>query len=222
MRLAIVGATGGVGSQVLEQAVAAGHDVTAIVRDPRGLSANGVRVVAADLASPDPATLVSAVAGSDAVVSALGPRSNAEAGVAARGTRALADAMRAAGVRRIVAISAAPVATLPTPGRPEPPRHDPGDAFLVRSVLAPILRIVFRAHYADLALMEDVLAESRLDWTVVRPPRLTGKPLTGRYRIAVGRNVRRGMSVSRADLAHAMLRVLAEPDTIRRTIGVAY
>src|ERR1700730_1235793 len=119
MKLTIVGATGGVGRQVLEQAVAAGHDVTAVVRNPTGLS-GAARVVTADLAAPDPAALKSAVEGADAVLSGLGPRSTSEAGIAAQGTRAIAAAMKAAGVRRIVVVSAAPIGTVPSPGRPNP------------------------------------------------------------------------------------------------------
>ena len=73
----------------------------------------------------------------------------------------------------------------------------------------------------DLALMEDALRDSGLDWTAVRPPRLTDRPLTGAYRTATGRNLRRGFLVSRADVAHLMLRLLDQPQTIGRAIGVA-
>src|SRR5262249_33199341 len=72
MKLTIFAATGGVGRQLLEQAVAAGHDVTAVVRSPEKLSGQPVRVVRADMASPDPAALEAAVAGADAVLSGLG------------------------------------------------------------------------------------------------------------------------------------------------------
>jgi len=78
-------ATGGIGRQLLEQAIAAGHDVTAVARNPQNLSAVPAGAVAADLASVDPATLQPAVAGADAVLSALGARTKADAGVAARG-----------------------------------------------------------------------------------------------------------------------------------------
>jgi len=222
MKLTIVAATGGIGRQLLEQAVAAGHQVTAVVRSPGKLSVPGdVRVVAADLADADPAVLEAAVDGADAVLSGLGPRSNAEAGIASHGTRAIVQAMQAAGVRRIVVVSAAPIGTVPSPGRPKPPRHDPGDGFLMRHLLSPLAKAMFREHYADLALMEDVLRDSGLDWTVVRPPRLTGKPATGRYRTAYGRNLRRGVFASRADVAHLMLGVLHQPETIKQAIGIA-
>jgi putative NADH-flavin reductase len=221
MKLTIFAATGGIGRQVLEQAVAAGHDVTAVVRNPEKLSRE-VRLVRADLASPEPATLESSVKGADAVVSALGPVSLSDAGVACEGTRAIVQAMQATGVRRIVVVSAAPISTVPSPGRPKPPKHDPGDGFFMRHVFSPLIKVVLRRHYADLARMEDVLRESGLDWTVVRPPRLTDKALTGTYRTADGRNLRRGFLISRADVAHLMLRVLEQPRTIKHAIGIAY
>ena len=60
-----------------------------------------------------------------------------------------------------------------------------------------------------------------LDWTVVRPPRLTDRPLSGAYRTALGRNLRGGLLVSRADVAHLMLATLDRPETIGQTIGIA-
>ncbi|MDQ1645921.1 MAG: hypothetical protein QOJ50_2105 [Cryptosporangiaceae bacterium] len=220
MKLTIFAATGGIGRQLLGQAVAAGHDVTAVVRNPRSLSYPG-RVVTADLAAPDPAALESAVAGADAVLSGLGARSASEAGVASRGTLAMVRAMEATGVRRIVVVSAAPIGTVPSPGRPNPPRHDPGDGFFMRNLFGPLTKAALREHYADLARMEDVLRASGLDWTVVRPPRLTDKPVTGTYRTAYEQNLRRGWFISRADVAHRMLRALDEPEAIARTVGIA-
>ncbi len=220
MKLTIFAATGGIGRQILEQAIAAGHDVTAVVRDPKKLSEQ-VRVVRADLAAADPAALESAIDEAGAVLSGLGPRSNAEAGVAAQGTQAIVRAMQATGVRRIVVVSAAPIGTVPSPGRPKPPRHDPGDGFFMRHLFSPLGKAALRTHYADLARMEDVLRESGLDWTIVRPPRLTDKPLTGIYRTAYGQNLRGGWSVPRADVAHLMLRVLDQPETIKQVVGIA-
>jgi len=170
MKLTIIAATGGVGRQLLEQAVAAGHDVTAVVRNPAKLTRQ-VRTITADLAAGDPAALEPAIGGADAVLSGLGPHSNADAGIAAPGTRTIVAAMKATGVRR--------------------------------------------------ALMEDVLRDRGLDWTVLRPPRMTEKPFTGRYRTAYGQNLRGGLSVPRADVAHFMLRVLDQPQTIGQVIGIA-
>jgi putative NADH-flavin reductase len=223
MKLTIIAATGGIGRQLVAQALAAGHTVTAVVRNPKNLPA-GIRVVVTDLAAADPAALESAVAGADAVLSALGARTTAEAeaGVAWRGTQAVVQAMKATKARRIIVVSAAPNSTIPSPGRPNPPRRDPGEGFFMRNVLTPVVKTVLRKHYADLARMEDVLRQSELDWTIVRPPRLTDKPMTGVYRTAQGQNLRGGHTVSRADVAHFMIRAVSELETIRQAIGVAY
>lgn len=221
MKLTIFAATGGIGRHALEQAVAAGHDVTAVVRNPKNLSRT-VRVATADLAAPDPSALDCAVTGADAVLSGLGQRLKTDAGIAAQGTRAIIQAMKATGVRRIVVVSAAPIGTVPSPGRPNPPRHDPGDGIFMRNLLSPIIKTMLKNLYADLAVMEDIVRDSGLDWTIVRPPRLTDKPMTGNYRTAYGQNLRGGVVISRADVAHLMLRALEQPETIKQVIGVAY
>jgi putative NADH-flavin reductase len=221
MKLTILAATGGIGRHVLDQAVAAGHEVTAVVRNPARLAGAAVRVVTADLAVAEPATLEPAVAGADAVISGLGPRTRAETGVTARGTLVVVRAMQATHVRRVLAVSAAPVGTVPSAGRPRPPRHDPGDAFWMRHLFSHLAKTMFRAHYADLATMEDALRDSGLDWTVVRPPRLTDRPFTGRYRTAYGQNLPGGWTVPRADVAHYLLRALDEPGSVKQVVGIA-
>lgn len=220
MNVTIVGATGRIGRLAVDQAVAAGDRVTAVARHPTGLPP-AVRSVRADLSAPDPSVLASALEGADAVVSGLGPRSRADAGITSRGTRAIVEAMKETGVRRIVIVSAAPVSTTASPGRPDPPRYDPGEGFVMRHLLTPAIKVVLRAHYDDLARTEDLLRDSGLDWTVVRPPQLKDRPLTGTYRTALEHNLRGGAWVSRADVAHFMLAVLDRPDTIGHAIGIA-
>ncbi|HLX50960.1 MAG TPA: SDR family oxidoreductase [Streptosporangiaceae bacterium] len=219
MKLTIIAATGGIGRKLLEQAVDGGHDVTAVARTPANLTRQ-VNTVRADLSNPDPDALASAVLGADAVLSGLGPRRISESGIVSAGTRAITAAMKAAGARRLLVVSAAPIATTPSPGRPNPPRHDPGDGFLVSYVFTPPLKAILRRPYADLALMEDVLRDSGLDWTSVRPPRLTNGPLTERYRLSYGHNA--GATISRADVAHAMLRLVTDGKAIGQPVGVGY
>ncbi|MGH7643000.1 MAG: NAD(P)-dependent oxidoreductase [Candidatus Dormibacteria bacterium] len=221
MKVTLFGATGGVGGQVLTQALAAGHEVTAVIRTSRTLPGR-VRVLRVDLAAPDPAELQSAVRGADAVLSAVGAGFRSDQGIATVATRAIVQAMDAVGARRLVAISAAPVGTVAVPGRPKPPKHDPGDGIFMRYLMSPLIKAVVPKLYEDLAVMESTLADSDLEWTVIRPPQLTDKPLTGVYRTANGRNLRRGLRVSRSDLAHLMLSVADRPETYQQVIGVAH
>jgi uncharacterized protein YbjT (DUF2867 family) len=224
MKLTIFGATGGIGRHLLDQARTAGHEITAVVRDPARLprtATTALRVVTADLATPDPALLQSAVAGADGVLSTLGPATSADRGITAPATRAVIAAMQAAGTRRIVAVSAAPVSTTPSPARPHPPRRDAGEAFLTRHLATPVTRRLLAAHFADLAAMEDALRTSGLDWTAVRPPRLTAGPLSTTYRTALDQNLPHGGTVSRASVAHFMLRALTDPTTVHHALGIA-
>jgi nucleoside-diphosphate-sugar epimerase len=221
MKITLFGATGGVGGQVMAQARTAGYEVTAVIRSLKTLPSD-VHVVRTDLASADPVTVESAVAGADAVVSAIGAGLRTDVGIAGRGIRAISEAMKATGVRRIVAISAAPVGTVAVPGRAKPPKHDPGDGFFMRTLLSPAIKRVASGLYADLAVMEATLVDSGLDWTVIRPPQLTDGPMTGTYRTAYGRNLRRGLRTSRADVAHLMLDVIERQETYAKVIGIAY
>jgi len=210
MKLTVFGATGGVGQEIVRQALGAGHQVTAVVRDPARLpvTGGGLEVFRADLT--DPAAVRPAVAGRDAVLSGLGARSRKDAGVATRLTRTVLDAMEAEGVRRLVVVSAAPVGPAPQ-----------GAGLLDRGVLA-LVSTIFKDVYADLRAMEAELARSATDWTVVRPPRLQDKPVTGRYRTVVGGFPAKGRFIGRADVAHAMLALTADAGTVKQGVGVAY
>ncbi|MFF9392655.1 NAD(P)-dependent oxidoreductase [Streptomyces griseoluteus] len=210
MRLTVFGATGGVGGEIVRQALEAGHEVTAVVRDPARLSVTGERLQVVRAALSDPEALRGAVAGRDAVLSGLGARSRRAAGVTARLTRVVLAAMAAEGVRRLVIVSAAPVG-------PAPEDDGPLDRAL-RSVVSAVLKDV----YTDLREAEAELARSTAEWTSVRPPRLLDRPLTGRYRTVVGGFPRGGRTIGRADVAHAMLAALGDPATVRRGVGVAY
>jgi nucleoside-diphosphate-sugar epimerase len=167
MKLTIFAATGGIGRQLFEQAVAAGHEVTAVARHPENLPVHAANVstVTADLSTPNLTVLTAAVKGADAVLSGLGPRNpRTEAGITSRGTEAIVEAMQLAGTRRLIVVSAAPIGTVPSPGNPRPPKHDPGDGFFMRNLGVPFARTMFGRHHADLAVMEDLVREwTRLD-----------------------------------------------------------
>ncbi len=218
MRVTIVAATGGIGRLVMEQALLT-HEVTVVVRDPTKVSAP-VRVVRADLTTASSQALETAMEGADLVLSCLGARTaaDAKAGVAWRGTASVTRAMAAVGARRLVVISAAPVATTALPGEPPPP-SDVGDDVFTR-LLNPLVKRVFRHQYDDLARMEAALRESALDWTVVRPPRLLHGPPTT-FRTALGHNVPGGRSVRRANVAKLMLELAHQPQTIHQVVGIA-
>jgi putative NADH-flavin reductase len=208
--MTVFGATGRIGTQVVRQALAAGHEVIAVVREPSRLAVRPSReliVVRAEVTDLD--AIVPAVEATDAVVSALGPRPGDSATICSSGTASVLQAMSKVGVDRLVAVSA------------DGAFAGTGDGPLTRYVAKPLLQRLLRDSFADVRRMEDGIRASGLGWTIVRPPRLTNGSATGRYRTAVDRSVRRGWSVARADVADAILRALADPATAHHWLGVA-
>lgn len=212
MKLTVFGATGGIGRHLVRQALDAGHRVTAVVRDPARLTvpAHDSLTVVTVPGLTDAEALEPAVLGSDAVLSGVGPSSRKDAGIGTVATRSILGAMAATGVRRIVAVSAMPVGPPPA-----------GEGFLGRRIAYPLITMALRPVYDDLAAMEADLRRSGMEWTVVRPPRLTDGPLSARYHTAIGANVPNSMTVSRPDVAHAMLAALGDQATVGQPVGVA-
>ncbi|MEV2253006.1 SDR family oxidoreductase [Streptomyces sp. NPDC050147] len=210
MKLTVFGATGGVGGEIVRQALAAGHEVTAVVRDPSRLRARGegLEVFRTDLT--DSQSLRAAVAGRDAVLSGLGARKKADAGITTTVTRSVVRAMEAERVRRLVVVSASPVG-------PSPERQS-----LVDRIAGVLISKILKPVYDDLRAMEADLASSETDWTSVRPPRLQDKPATGVYRRVVGGTPPSGRFIGRADVAHAMLAAVDDLSTVKQGVGVAY
>lgn len=117
--------------------------------------------------------------------------------------------MHAAGTRRLVVVTASGHIV------------DEGDGPFTRAVVKPMLRRYLREGFADFARTDDAVRTSGLDWTIMRPSRLTdGRPRP--YRTAVDRNVRGGITIARTDLARAVLAALADPATAGHTIGLGY
>jgi uncharacterized protein YbjT (DUF2867 family) len=212
MKMTVFGATGGIGGQVVRQALDAGHQVTAVVRDPaRFTISHPALEVAAVPGLTDHEILTPLVTGRDAAISGVGARGRKDGPVASTTTRGILAALELAGVRRFVAVSAAPVG----------PAAE-GDSVLNQRILLPLIGKLLRDVYTDLAAMEDEIRRSDTDWTVFRPPKLVDKPLSGAYRTIVDGNVPRGYSISRADVAHAMLAALDDPATAGHALGIAY
>jgi putative NADH-flavin reductase len=210
MHLAVVGATGRTGRQVVLQALSRGHTVTAVARRPEalGLRDDRLTLVAADVL--DPGALLDPLAGAGAVVSTLGVgTSRAPTTVYSQGMTNVLHAMQANGVRRLSVISAAPAG----------PRDE--QPFLERRLLMPVLDRVFGATYEDMRRMEALLQASDVDWTALRPPRLVDKPGTGRYRLDRQKPLARSRSLTFADLATALLDSLDSETLYRRAAYVA-
>jgi putative NADH-flavin reductase len=206
MKLVVLGATGGTGLEIVRQALEHGHSVTALVRSPERLKPFQDHIAIKQGNLLNSAELEEVIRGQDAVVSAFGPRvpvSKEDAHLLQQFAVALTSAMPHAQVRRVVVESV---------------------AFLFKNSIFPpaylLGRLLFPRVVADASAMERTFEESKLDWTMVRPPELTDKPYTGKYRVREGHLPAFGLKISRADVADFMLKAVESQDSVRKVVGI--
>ena len=202
MQVTILGATGRIGSLAMTNALARGHEIVLLTRrPPTEPGIEHASTIIGDVADPDALRL--AVSGSAAVIAALGPRTNTlEDEVALEvGMRNLVEAMEAAGISRLIALSGAAVEV-------------PGDAKpVIDRVVSRIVRLA-AGHIVGAKQREfDVFSASALAWTALRPPIVTDGAPRG-YRLS--ERLRPGARVTRADVAAAMVDQIADESFIRK------
>ena len=221
MRLAIFGPTGGTGRRLVERAIAEGHDVTAFVRNPSRMTARHERlhIVVGD--AFDPRAVREAVAGNEAVICVLGSRQPSNplhprrpgdpngVGFGRFGEHHRRD-------------EGARFAALRVPdglgGGGEQARPGLAGAFFMNVLVPPLLR----DEYADKEAQERIVAESDLDWIIVRPMILTNGPWTNDYRADVDLKPGRRPYISRADVADFLLKQLTDDTFVRKTPAIGY
>jgi putative NADH-flavin reductase len=209
-QIVVLGANGGIGRQAVEMALTQGHRVTAILRTPATLTIThpNLTVVKGDILKPE--LWEKYMENKDAVIAAIGATSLTETTLYSQGARNLLQAMTKMGTTRVFFISAS--------GLEVNPSHN----FIIRLATKYLLQRIFKNMYADLERMEEIVKESDLNWTIMRPPRLTNAPFTGRYRSAINGFLKGGLSISRADLARFMLSNVANDAMYKTTAEVAY
>lgn len=207
MKLLVFGATGGTGRALLDQGLAQGHEVTAFVRNPAALAPRaGLTIVQGDVT--DAAAVSRAVAGQEAVLSALGPRGG-QYGVLPGGVHNIVAAMGQAGVRRLIHVSSFGV----------------GDSlaqmgWVARQIIA---RLFLRKALDEKAIEEAIIRASDLDWIIARPGGLDDGPRTGVYRCIIDPHEKVGQPrIARADVADFMLQNLVDERFVRRAVGLTY
>lgn len=212
--LLIVGANGGIGRQCVELALKEGHHVTALLRNPAKLKIThtNLQLIKGDIMQPD--TLLQAVENQDAVISAIGVSgglgSDKPTVLYSQGNANLLQAMSKKGVKRAFFISASAVEISPVL------------PFYVRWAAKYILQKLLKNMYADLRIMEKLVKASHTNWTIIRPPRLTDKPITGDYRTAINAFLKNALSISRGDVAHYIVNNINNTATYHGIVEIGY
>jgi putative NADH-flavin reductase len=193
MKLIVFGATGGTGLSIIDQALAAGHEVTAFARSPFESKA---KVVQGNVL--DPAQVADAIRGHDVVFSCLGTRPWRHTNICSVGSASIMAAMKTAGVRRFIAMSTQGI----------------GDSKM--SLLGRIgARLFLRKAFADKDVMEKLIEATDLDWIIVRPGFMTSGKARGKWRAADDASIVGGM-ICRADVATFMLQQIESTEWLRR------
>lgn len=199
MKVIVFGATGPTGALAVDEALARGHEVTAFAR--RALERSHPRLTVRQGDATDPRAVQDAIRGHEAVLSALGAPPRDGSGVRERGTRCQLGAMKAVGVRRLVSLSSLGVGdshtTLP---------------WYMAWLLVPLY---LRRVFADHERQEALIAQSDVDWTVVRPPALTDDEPAAAVRHGTDLRAPMSMSIARANVARFMVDQLENPSYVR-------
>jgi putative NADH-flavin reductase len=205
MRIAVFGATGGTGREVVKQALAAGHQVTALVRDPARLDIVHAELVVVAGSVLEAAPVLQALQGTDAAIVSLGNTANNPDYVVSQGTQVILDAIgQLGGPRRMVVVSSIGVG-------------DSKDQ--VPFAFKMLMKTVLRRAMEDKERQEALVKASGLDWTIVRPGGLTDGPATGQYRAGVDPTISAGQ-VARADVAAFVLQQLTDDAYLRQTPAI--
>ncbi|GER89604.1 hypothetical protein KDW_37660 [Dictyobacter vulcani] len=211
MKLVIFGATGGTGRALVEQALEAGHDVTAAVRNPANYPIQHERLHIEKADVFDPAAVDAVMKGKNAVLSALGTHKRGllgafkPDGIYSEGIKNILQGMQKNGIRRLVCVTAAAA----------------DDQFVPQGFYGSVIIPLFmRKLYADMKLMHREISKSNFDWVVVRPAQLTDYPRTDEYRISL-RPSSKDRTTRRADLAAFMLKELTDTQYLRKLPVIA-
>jgi putative NADH-flavin reductase len=205
MRVAIVGASGRSGREAVTHALAAGHQVTAVVRTASG-APDGTDVMVAD--GRDSSALRAAIAGADAVISCLGhPSAKSDDTLLTDGATALLTAMTSAGVTRLVIVSAAGAFVA-------------GDDPLSRFVAKPLLGRFLKSVFDDTRRMEDVVRASGAEWTILRPSRLVPGQSGSTYRRRIDLAVHWHYNTRFDTVGRAAIDALAQPSWVGHSIFI--
>ncbi|HXN03822.1 MAG TPA: NAD(P)-binding oxidoreductase [Candidatus Acidoferrum sp.] len=200
MNLVVLGATGRTGRLVVEQALAADHIVTALVRSPEKLAIRNSNLRVVTGKATDAGDVARAMVGADAVISTLGGGGS----VIVDSTRAIVEAAHKTGVKRVVVLS----------------------SFLVeRDRMGALSRLITgfasSSEIEDKKAGEQLLRQSDLDWTISYPGPLTDAPATGFVGVLPEGTKRRiSERISRADVAGWLVEAATSHQTSRRGIDI--
>jgi putative NADH-flavin reductase len=204
MKLAIFGATGGTGLQIVEQALQMGHEITVLARDPKKLGElqSKLRIITGNVL--EQADVEKTLEGAEAVICSLGTTSSNPKDIVSAGTKNIIAGMKNKNIKRLIVVTSLGVGD----SKDQVP-------FAFKMLMNTVLKNVM----ADKNVQEDLVKESGLEYTIVRPGGLSNSAKTGTYTVGTDKSIRAGQ-VSRADVADFILRELVAKKFLRQTVAI--
>ncbi len=205
MKLLIIGAAGKTGRAIVEQALTAGHEITAFVHQANEFDVANVRVIEGD--ATDSTAIETAVAGQDAVIDTIGGKTPYKTTtLESSAASVIIAAMKQKGVRRLIVISMI--------GEGESKENT---SFYERLLLATFLRGADK----DKAAMESAVKASDLDWIILRPAILSDDAATGNVRVFDAGTGEKAHKITRADLATFIIARLSDNQYLHQAVTIA-
>lgn len=206
MKVAIVAASGQTGTQVIEQALKAGHEVIGLARTPENIVSDDPRVTKRKADAFDAESIVAGLEGADAVITSVGKRDllDKRYNLSTAAHAAVMEGMRKHGIRRLIVVSSTGAARIKRTG--------------IRRNIYLFLR---RKYYADMYQMELQLMDSGLDVSVIRAPYLVEGPFDGNYHTIEEEDYPLGVTITRPNLAHFLVAELERNEWVNRIVAVA-
>jgi putative NADH-flavin reductase len=211
MSIVVFGANGPTGRLLVSHALAAGHQVIAVTRRPDKFPQQHPNLTVARADVLDASAVEGVVSGADAILSTLGaPYGRKQVAVYSVGVRNILTAMERHQVRRIVVVSSS--ATDPKP-------YADAGFFFNRVVQPFVVNVLGKTVYEDMRRMEELIRNSEVDWTIVRPSGLFDADFVSDYELA--ENHIAGRFTARSDLAAAMLAQIDDERYVRKILAIA-
>lgn len=212
MKISIFGASGATGLLLTERCLAAGHEVTALLRTPETFPYRSLMRVIQGTAF-DTTAVSQTVQGADVVLSTLGARSLGKEDVLERAVPLIVATMQQAGVKRIIALGSAGALSDSLKKQPVWRRW-----FVQKIVYNTFLKWPVASQISQW----QTLSASGLDWTMVMPPMLVNSPGRGVYRVEGDALPRHGMRISRSDVADFMMLQIGNPQWVGKGVYIAW
>jgi len=203
MKLFVIGATGGVGKEVVKQALDVGYEVTAFVRDPSKLlvAHTHLHIVQGDGLDKD--SLITALEGHDAVICTVGGKNLGASTLMSTVTNHLIEGMKQHNIDRIVYCASAGI-------------HKE-----LKGMMGKLITFLLRKVLADHTQAYESLVASKLRWTIARPMSLTNGPLLGSYNEVLNGGAPKGYSIARADVAAFMIKAVQDNQYVEQSVGLS-